>query len=82
MRMIMAIDEAAKVSYSNNMPACMRWAQRRAAKTGNTVKILLGRPAPSVSLVVQLAISPEFNQFGAAWEHSCHVIPKSVKPPC
>lgn len=44
MRMIMAIDEAAKVSYSNNMPACMRWAQRRAAKTGNTVKILLGRP--------------------------------------
>jgi hypothetical protein len=35
-----------------------------------------------VSVVVQLAISPEFNQSGAAWEHSCHVIPKNVKPPC
>ena len=38
--------------------------------------------APSVSLVVQLAISPEFNQSGAAWEHSCHAIPKNVKPQC
>jgi len=38
--------------------------------------------APSVSLVVQLAISPEFNQLGAAWEHSCHAIPKNVKPQC
>jgi hypothetical protein len=37
---------------------------------------------PSVSLVVQLAISPEFNQSGAAWEHSCHAIPKNVKPQC
>ena len=35
---------------------------------------------PSVSLVVQLAISPKSNQFGAAWEHSCHVIPKNVRP--
>jgi hypothetical protein len=38
--------------------------------------------APSVSLVVQLAISPEFNQFGAAWEHLCHAIPKNAKPLC
>ena len=37
---------------------------------------------PSVSLVVQLAISPEFNQFGAAWEHLCHAIPKNAKPLC
>jgi EAL and modified HD-GYP domain-containing signal transduction protein len=37
---------------------------------------------PSVSLVVQLAILPEFNQSGAAWEHSCHAIPKNVKPQC
>ncbi|KKM64866.1 hypothetical protein LCGC14_1497040 [marine sediment metagenome] len=28
----------------------------------------------------QLAISPKFNQFGAAWEHSCHVILKNVRP--
>jgi hypothetical protein len=40
------------------------------------------RLPPSVSLVVQLAISPEFNQFGAAWEHLCHAIPKNAKPLC
>jgi len=40
-----------------------------------------GTLSPSVSLVVQLAISPEFNQSGAAWEHSCHVILKNAKPP-
>ena len=38
--------------------------------------------SPSVSLVVQLAIFPEFNQSGAAWEYSCHAIPKNVKPQC
>jgi len=42
---------------------------------------LLSAFTPFVSLVVQLAVSPEFNQSGAAWEHSCHVIPKSVKQP-
>jgi hypothetical protein len=34
-----------------------------------------------VSVVVQLAILSGFNQSGAAWEQSCHVIPKNVKRP-
>ena len=44
MRMIMAIDEVGMVSHTNNMPACLKWAQSHAGKTGNPVKLLLGRP--------------------------------------
>ena len=64
--------EAAKSVYDHGLPQ---------GKT-NLIFIDALAQAPSVSLVVQLAISPEFNQSGAAWEHSCHAIPKNVKPQC
>lgn len=44
MRVIIVIDEVAKVSYTNNMPACMKWAQSHAVKTGNPVKLIVARP--------------------------------------
>ncbi len=44
MRMIMAVDEVSKVSFTSNMPACIKWAMNHSEKTGNPVKLLVGRP--------------------------------------
>jgi len=44
MRMIMAIDEVAKVSFTSSMLSCMKWAQDRSETTGNPVKLIVGRP--------------------------------------
>lgn len=44
MRMIMAIDEQARVSHTNNMLACLKWALDRAEQTGNPVKLIVMRP--------------------------------------
>jgi len=57
--------------------------QNRPARDNLTVLWLFSSgEGPSVSLDVQLAISPESMSDWAAWELLCHVIPRNVKPPC
>lgn len=43
MRVIIAIDEKAKVSHTNNLPGCIKWAQSRSEVTGRPIKVVVCR---------------------------------------
>lgn len=43
MRIIIAIDERARASHTNNLPGCIKWAQRRSEATGRPVKVVVCR---------------------------------------
>ena len=58
MRVTYAIDERAKASHINNMPACLKWAQDRARATGRPIKVLVARPDAKEARIVAEA-TPE-----------------------
>lgn len=43
MRVIFAIDATQKVAHTNNLPGCIRWAQKRTEATGRPMKIVCCR---------------------------------------
>lgn len=70
MRVIMALDEEARASHINNMLTCLRWAQDRAGKTGNPVKLLVMRPGSKEARVFAEATSEGLRAVhaGRAWK--------------
>lgn len=69
MRIIMAIDERARQSHSNNLPRCIKWAQQRAEATERPIKIVVCRAGEKQGRIIAEVTSDGVRliKSGALW---------------